>query len=72
MEALDEAKRQGKVRFVGFTGHKDPSLHLKMLEHEYPFDACQLPLNCFDAGFRSFERQVLPELAAARHRAARA
>ncbi len=64
VEALDEAKRQGKVRFVGFTGHKDPSLHLKMLEHGYPFDTCQLPLNCFDAGFRSFERRVLPELAA--------
>ena len=62
MEALDEAKRQGKVRFVGFTGHKDPSIHLKMLRHDYPFDTCQLPLNCFDAGFRSFERQVLPEL----------
>jgi predicted aldo/keto reductase-like oxidoreductase len=62
VEALDEAKRQGKVRFVGFTGHKDPSLHLQMLKHEYPFDTCQLPLNCFDAGFRSFERLVLPEL----------
>jgi aryl-alcohol dehydrogenase-like predicted oxidoreductase len=61
-EALAEAKRQGKVRFVGFTGHKDPRLHLKMLKHGFPFDACQLPLNCFDAGFRSFERQVLPEL----------
>ena len=61
-EALAEAKRQGKVRFVGFTGHKDPRLHLKMLQHGFPFDACQLPLNCFDAGFRSFERQVLPEL----------
>jgi aryl-alcohol dehydrogenase-like predicted oxidoreductase len=62
VEALDEAKRQGKVRFVGFTGHKDPSLHLAMLERGYPFDTCQLPLNCFDAGFRSFERQVLPDL----------
>jgi aryl-alcohol dehydrogenase-like predicted oxidoreductase len=62
VEALDEAKRQGKVRFVGFTGHKDPSLHLQMLKHEYPFDTCQLPLNCFDSGFRSFERLVLPEL----------
>jgi aryl-alcohol dehydrogenase-like predicted oxidoreductase len=61
-EALAEAKRQGKVRFVGFTGHKDPHLHLKMLQHGFPFDACQLPLNCFDAAFRSFERQVLPEL----------
>jgi aryl-alcohol dehydrogenase-like predicted oxidoreductase len=63
-EALAEAKRQGKVRFVGFTGHKDPRLHLKMLQHEFPFDTCQLPLNCFDARFRSFERQVLPELLA--------
>jgi aryl-alcohol dehydrogenase-like predicted oxidoreductase len=64
VEALDQAKRQGKVRFVGFTGHKDPRIHLAMLEREYPFDTCQLPLNCFDSSFaeRSFERQVLPEL----------
>jgi predicted aldo/keto reductase-like oxidoreductase len=62
VEALAEAKQQGKVRFVGFTGHKDPAIHLKMLAHDFPFDACQLPLNAFDAGFRSFERQVLPEL----------
>ena len=61
-EALAEAKRQGKVRFVGFTGHKDPRLHLKMLKHGFPFDTCQLPLNCFDATFRSFEHEVLPEL----------
>ena len=62
VEALDQAKREGKTRFVGFTGHKDPSIHLRMLAHDYPFDAVQLPLNCFDASFRSFERQVLPEL----------
>ena len=62
VEALEEAKRQGKVRFVGFTGHKDPSIHLRMLEHGFPFDTCQLPLNCFDARFRSFERHVLPEM----------
>jgi aryl-alcohol dehydrogenase-like predicted oxidoreductase len=64
VEALDEAKRQGKVRFVGFTGHKDPRIHLAMLEHDYPFDTCQLPLNCFDSSFedRSFEESVLPEL----------
>lgn len=62
IEALDRAKRQGKVRFVGFTGHKDPSIHLAMIERGYPFDACQLPLNCFDATFRSFETRVLPEL----------
>ena len=62
VEALDKAKQQGKVRFVGFTGHKDPALHLQMLAHDYPWDACQLPLNCFDASFRSFEDRVLPEL----------
>jgi uncharacterized protein len=62
VEALDRARAQGKVRFVGFTGHKDPRLHLEMLAHDYPWDSCQLPLNCFDASFRSFERQVLPEL----------
>jgi len=62
IEALDQAKKQGKVRFVGFTGHKDPSIHLKMLTHDYPFDACQMPLGVFDASFRSFEQKVLPEL----------
>ena len=64
VEALDQARREGKTRLVGFTGHKDPRIHLEMLEHDYPFDTCQLPLNCFDASFeeRSFERQVLPEL----------
>jgi len=62
IEALEEAKRQGKIRFTGFTGHKDPEIHLKMLAHNYPFDTCQLPLNCFDGSFRSFEQRVLPEL----------
>ena len=62
VEALDRARRQGKVRFVGFTGHKDPDIHLRMLSFGYPFDACQLPLNVFDASFRSFEQRVLPEL----------
>ena len=62
VEALDEAKKQGKVRFVGFTGHKSPAIHLKMLAHDYPFDTVQMPLNCFDATYRSFEQQVLPEL----------
>jgi len=60
-EALLEAKKQGKVRFIGFTGHKDPAIHLKMLSHDFPFDTVQMPLNCFDATFRSFETQVLPE-----------
>jgi uncharacterized protein len=62
VEALDEAKKQGKVRFVGFTGHKSPAIHLKMLAHNYPFDTVQMPLNCFDGTYRSFEQQVLPEL----------
>ncbi len=62
VEALDKARQQGKVRFVGFTGHKHPDIHLRMLASEYPFDACQLPLNGLDAGFRSFQARVLPEL----------
>jgi aryl-alcohol dehydrogenase-like predicted oxidoreductase len=62
LEALDEAKRQGKVRFVGFTGHKSPAIHQKMLRLGFPFDTCQLPLNCLDGTFRSFEQDVLPEL----------
>ncbi len=61
LEALDEAKRAGKVRFVGFTGHKDPAIHLRMLDL-FTFDTVQLPLNVMDAHFRSFERLVLPRL----------
>jgi uncharacterized protein len=60
-EALQAAKQQGKVRFIGFTGHKDPEIHLKMLAHDFPFDSVQMPLNCCDATFRSFETHVLPE-----------
>jgi aryl-alcohol dehydrogenase-like predicted oxidoreductase len=60
-EALLLAKQQGKVRFVGFTGHKDPSIHLAMLAHDFPFDTVQMPLNCLDATFRSFAEAVLPE-----------
>jgi aryl-alcohol dehydrogenase-like predicted oxidoreductase len=62
VEALEKAKQAGKVRYVGFTGHKDPAIHLEMLSYEFPFDACQLPLNGFDATFRSFQQQVVPEL----------
>jgi aryl-alcohol dehydrogenase-like predicted oxidoreductase len=62
LEALDKAKQQGKTRFVGFTGHKDPNVHLDMVRRGYPFDTVQMPLNCLDARFRSFEKQVLPEL----------
>lgn len=63
VEALDEAKKQGKVRFVGFTGHKNPMIHLKMLSYDYPFDTVQMPLNCFDGTYKSFEQAVLPEVA---------
>jgi aryl-alcohol dehydrogenase-like predicted oxidoreductase len=61
-EALEAAKKQGKVRFTGFTGHKDPRLHLKMLATGFPFDAVQMPLNPFDASFRSFEQNVMPQV----------
>jgi aryl-alcohol dehydrogenase-like predicted oxidoreductase len=61
-EALLAARQQGKVRFIGFTGHKDPEIHLKMLSHDFPFDTVQMPLNCCDATFRSFETHVLPEV----------
>ena len=60
-EALLAAKQQGKVRFIGFTGHKNPAIHLKMLSHDFPFDAVQMPLNALDGTFKSFEHQVLPE-----------
>ena len=52
VEALDRAKKAGKVRYVGFTGHKDPGVHLDMLKRGYKFDAVQMPLNPFDATFR--------------------
>jgi aryl-alcohol dehydrogenase-like predicted oxidoreductase len=61
-EALRKAKEQGKVRFVGFTGHKDPQIHLKMLNIGFEFDSVQMPLNAFDSQFHSFETQVLPQL----------
>ena len=64
VEALQRAKTSGKVRYVGFTGHKNPELLLRMLSYDFAFDSCQLPLNGFDASFRSFERLVLPELVA--------
>jgi aryl-alcohol dehydrogenase-like predicted oxidoreductase len=62
IEALDAAKKAGKVRYVGFTGHKHPAIHLKMLSYDYPFDSVQMPLNPFDATYRSFETKVLPEV----------
>jgi hypothetical protein len=63
-EALAQAKKDGKVRFVGFTGHKDPAIHLKMLSHGFPFDTVQMPLNVFDASFRSFENKCCRSAAA--------
>jgi aryl-alcohol dehydrogenase-like predicted oxidoreductase len=61
-EALAQAKREGKVRFVGFSGHKSPAIHRAMLATGFPFDAVQMPLNAFDANYHSFEKEVLPEL----------
>ncbi|HEY1984764.1 MAG TPA: aldo/keto reductase [Terracidiphilus sp.] len=60
--ALDKSKKDGKVRFVGFTGHKDPDIRLAMLKTGFPFDAVQMPLNPFDANFQSFEEEVLSVL----------
>jgi aryl-alcohol dehydrogenase-like predicted oxidoreductase len=64
--ALVAARDAGKIRFIGFTGHKDPHIHLYMLEvakqNGFRFDAVQMPLNVMDAHFRSFEKLVLPEL----------
>jgi uncharacterized protein len=61
-EAMLKAKEQGKVRYLGFTGHKDPEVHLKMIKTGFAFDSVQMPLNAFDAHFLSFAEQVLPEL----------
>ena len=60
LEALAVAKQQGKVRFVGFTGHKNPSIHLDMLNRGFTFDTIQFPINPFDPSYRSFEKEVLP------------
>lgn len=64
VEALIEAKKAGKIRFIGFTGHKDPAIHLAMLQaadaHGFEFDTVQMPLNVMDAHYRSFEKLVLP------------
>jgi aryl-alcohol dehydrogenase-like predicted oxidoreductase len=65
-EALLEAREAGKVRYIGFTGHKDPEIHLHTLRvaeaHGFAFDAAQMPLNVMDAHYRSFEKLVVPEL----------
>jgi uncharacterized protein len=64
MEAVQEAKQAGKIRYIGFTGHKDPSVHLRMFEtagmHSFHFDTVQMPINVMDAHFRSFLNEVAP------------
>src|SRR6185437_16891891 len=66
LEAVLAAKQAGKIRYVGFTGHKDPLVHERMLDvarqHNFHFDSCQMPLNPMDAHFRSFANNVLPKL----------
>ena len=66
LEAVQAAKQAGKIRYIGFTGHKDPLVHERMLEvakqHNFHFDACQMPLNPMDAHFRSFANNVVPKL----------
>lgn len=66
MEAVQAAQKAGKIRHVGFTGHKDPLVHNRMLDvaarHKFRFDACQLPVNVLDASFRSFSTEVVPRL----------
>jgi aryl-alcohol dehydrogenase-like predicted oxidoreductase len=66
MEAILDARKAGKIRYIGFTGHKSPDIHLRMLEtaaaHQFSFDAVQFPLNVMDAHFESFEKKVVPVL----------
>jgi predicted aldo/keto reductase-like oxidoreductase len=66
LEAMLEAQKAGKIRYIGFTGHKSPDIHLQMLatasNHGFTFDAVQMPLNVMDAHFNSFEKKVLPVL----------
>jgi predicted aldo/keto reductase-like oxidoreductase len=66
IEAVVDARKAGKVRYIGFTGHKDPQIHLKMLEtartHSFRFDTVQMPLNVMDAHYQSFQQLVLPVL----------
>ncbi|HOX58906.1 MAG TPA: aldo/keto reductase [Candidatus Paceibacterota bacterium] len=59
--AIEQAKKQGKIRYCGFTGHANPKVHLRVLAHKYPFDSVQMPLSVFDADDNGFQRLVLPE-----------
>jgi aryl-alcohol dehydrogenase-like predicted oxidoreductase len=60
LKAAVEARSAGKVRYIGFTGHKDPRIHLSMLDKPFEWDACQFPVNALDLHYRSFQKQVLP------------
>src|SRR5688572_11261070 len=60
LKAAIEARQAGKVRYIGFTGHKDPRIHLSMLAKPFAWDACQFPVNVLDLHYRSFQKQVLP------------
>jgi aryl-alcohol dehydrogenase-like predicted oxidoreductase len=60
LKAALEARKAGKVRFIGFTGHKDPRIHLKMLDKPHEWDTAQMPINVLDAHYRSFQRGVVP------------
>ena len=60
IRAAIEARKAGKVRFVGFTGHKDPRIHLKMIGKDFPWDTAQMPINVMDGHYRSFQKEVLP------------
>ncbi|HPU54974.1 MAG TPA: aldo/keto reductase [Verrucomicrobiota bacterium] len=62
IEALEQAKKEGKTRYIGFTGHQDPKVHLAMLAKKYPFDAVLMPINAFEQHRTGFRTQVLPEL----------
>jgi uncharacterized protein len=61
LEAIEQARKQGKIRYCGFTGHADPKVHLRVLAHHYPFDSVQMPLSVFDAHEDGFQKLVLPE-----------
>jgi aryl-alcohol dehydrogenase-like predicted oxidoreductase len=62
LEAIEQARKQGKIRYCGFTGHADPKVHLRVLAHHYPFDSVQMPLSVFDGHDNGFQKLVLPEL----------
>lgn len=61
LAAIEQAKKDGKIRYCGFTGHARPKVHLRVLSHKYPFDSVQMPLSVFDAGEGGFQKLVLPE-----------